>query len=331
MHKAENSPTTAYPSPLDAIVLAGKDSNPRRMILGKNKAFLELGGQTLVRRVVQALLDASSIGKVFVVGPEVRLREALEGLLEDVIIVGQAGKMLVNTWAAIHAAEARYFAHHGSHDAERPMLFISCDLPLITAAAVDDFVSRCAREESASGVDYAILAGVAEESSLKLYYEDTDGEGIIRPCVHFSSGLVRLANIYVGRPRKLSHQEFLQTGFSYRKAKDWHNVMLLVWSFFRSAGGWQAAWLTLRLQATLLLAKRKGRLYQRMKRWNTPERVERASGTVLGGTIRIIVTPYGGLSLDVDEEEDYRILKQQFSNWSAIGPVPEDSSQLQSP
>jgi len=331
MHKAEKSPTAAYPSPLDAIVLAGTDSNPRRMILGKNKAFLELGGQILVRRVVQALLDASSIGKVFVVGPADRLREALDGLPADVIIVEQAGKMLANTWAAIHAAEARYFAHHGSHDPERPMLFISSDLPLINAAAVDDFVSRCAREESDSGVDYAILAGVAEESSLKLYYEDADGEGIIRPCVHFSSGLVRLANIYVGRPRKLSHQEFLQTGFSYRKAKDWHNVMSLAWSFFRSAGGWQAAWLTLRLQATLMLAKRKGRLYHRMKRWNTPERVERASGTVLGGTIRIIVTPYGGLSLDVDEEEDYRVLSQQFSNWSAIGPAPEDSSLLQSP
>jgi len=331
MHKAENSPTAAYPSPLDAIVLAGTDSNPRRMILGKNKAFLELGGQILVRRVVQALLDAPSIGKVFVVGPAERLREALDGLPADVIIVEQAGKMLANTWAAIHAAEARYFAHHGSHDPERPMLFISSDLPLISAAAVDDYVSRCAREESDSGVDYAILAGVAEESSLKLYYEDADGEGIIRPCVHFSSGLVRLANIYVGRPRKLSHQEFLQTGFSYRKAKDWHNVMSLVWSFFRSAGGWQAAWLTLRLQATLMLAKRKGRLYHRMKRWNTPERVERASGTVLGGTIRIIVTPYGGLSLDVDEEEDYRILSQQFSNWSAIGPAPEHSSLLQSP
>ncbi len=325
MHKAEQNPGTAYPAPLDAIVLAGTDSNPRRMILGKNKAFLELGGQNLVRRVVQALLDASSIGKVFVVGPEVRLREALEGLPADVIIIGQAGKMLTNTWAAIHAAEARYFAHHGSHDPERPMLFISCDLPLITAAAVDDFVGRCAHEESASGVDYALLAGVAEESSLKLYYEDADGEGIIRPCVHFSSGLVRLANIYVGRPRKLSHQEFLQTGFSYRKAKDWHNVMLLAWSFFRQAGGWKAAWLTLKFQATLMLSGRKGRLYRRLRKWNTPERVEAASGTVLGGSVRLIVTPYGGLSLDVDDEEDYRILGQRFSDWSAIGPEYEES------
>lgn len=330
MNKAENKPVAAYPSPLDAIVLAGTDSNPRRMILGKNKAFLELGGQNLVRRVVQALLDASSIGQVFVVGPEDRLRHALEGMPAGVVIVDQAGKMLANTWAAIHAAEARYFARHGIHDPDRPMLFISCDLPLISPAAVDDFVSRCATAESISGIDYSILAGVAEEESLKRYYRDGEGEGIIRPYVHLSSGLVRLANIYVGRPRKLSHQEFLQTGFSYRKAKDWHNVVSLVWSFFRQAGGWQAAWLTLRLQATLMLSKRRGKWYQRLRNKNTPERLERASGTVLGGTVKIITTPYGGLSLDVDDEDDYRILDQQFSNWSAIGPVSEGAPQLQS-
>jgi hypothetical protein len=123
----------------------------------------------------------------------------------------------------------------------------------------------------------------------------------------------------------LSHQEFLQTGFSYRKAKDWRNVLSLVWSFFRQAGGWKAAWLTLRLQATLMASRHQGSLYQRLRRGNTPERVERATGTVLGGSIRIVITPYGGLSLDVDEEEDYRILDQHYADWSAIGSAPEES------
>ncbi len=66
MKSALNS---AYPEPLDAIVLAGTDSNPRRMIEGQNKAFLEVGGEILVRRVVTALLDSSSIGDILVVGP----------------------------------------------------------------------------------------------------------------------------------------------------------------------------------------------------------------------------------------------------------------------
>jgi hypothetical protein len=39
--------------------------------------------------------------------------------------------------------------------------------------------------------------------------------------------------------------------------------------------------------------------------------------------VRIVTTPCGGLSLDVDDEEDYRVLDQRFSDWSALGTVSE--------
>jgi hypothetical protein len=97
---------------------------------------------------------------------------------------------------------------------------------------------------------------VAEEASLSRYYPEEGKPGIKRPYVHFSQERLRLANIYVARPRKLAHQDFLQTGFSYRKAKDWHNVMSLVWSYLGRSGGWKAAWLTLRFQATLIASRR---------------------------------------------------------------------------
>jgi len=135
-------------SSLDAIVLAGTDSNPKRMVQGRNKAFLEVGGNVLVRGVVEALLGATTIGLVFVVGPAERLRKALDGLSDEVVIVDQVGKMLANTWAAIHASEARCSSRENGVDPERPLLIISCDLPLISPTAVDDFTARCARAES---------------------------------------------------------------------------------------------------------------------------------------------------------------------------------------
>ena len=316
------NPTQAtYPSPLDAILLAGTDTNPRRLIQGQNKAFLDLGGKALVRRVVEALVEAGSIGQIFVVGPKAQLEEVLVGLPSEVVVVEQEGQMLRNGWAAIHAAEARYFARHGVHDPNRPMLFISCDLPLISADAVDDFVSRCASEDHRVEEKYALLAGVAEENSLQAYYPVNGGDGIVRPYVHFKSMLARLANIYVGRPRKLSHQDFLQTGFSYRKAKDWHNVVKLIWSFFKQTGGWTAAWLTARYQATLMASRNGGWLYQRLRKNNYSERVEVVVSRVLGGSIKIVVTPFGGLSLDVDDEEDYRVLSKNFDEWKSIDRV----------
>ena len=59
----------AYPEPLDAVVLAGTDDNPKRRILGQNKAFLEIAGKALVRHVVESLLASRSVGHFFVVGP----------------------------------------------------------------------------------------------------------------------------------------------------------------------------------------------------------------------------------------------------------------------
>ncbi|MBT8052806.1 MAG: NTP transferase domain-containing protein [Gammaproteobacteria bacterium] len=314
-------PQPAYPEPLDAIVLAGTDTNPRRMVEGQNKAFLNLGGEALVNRVVRTLLEAATIGNIYVVGPAQRLQAALAGLSPDIHIVEQSGGLMSNAWAAIRVSEARFRERSGGDDPLRPLLFISSDLPLISASAVDDFVLRCAHEDSVSDVKYAMLAGVAEESSLRQFYAEDDQEGIHRPYVNFSDCRLRLANIYVGRPRALSNQAFLETGFAHRKAEKLKNVMSLIWKFLGQSGGWRAAWFTFRLQLTLAASKKKGRLYRWLRSFNKTTDAERSCGDVLGGAVRIVITPYGGLSLDVDNDEDYQVLSKRFDDWRRLGPV----------
>jgi GTP:adenosylcobinamide-phosphate guanylyltransferase len=301
---------------LDVVVLAGTDRRPERLVSGRNKAFLKVGGQVLVRRVVDALLGASSVGHIFVVGPVEELEEVFPEQSPRITIVTQVGKMMANTWAAIRASESIHASESEGAVQQRPMLFVSSDLPLISAQVVDDFVARCAREDAASEKPYSLLVGVAEEASLRSFYPEANKPGIKRPYVHLSSGRFRLANIYVGRPHLLAHQEFLQIGFSHRKAKDWRNVVALAWSFFGRGRAWFAAWLTLRLQVTLMFARRKSSFYPRLRRGNTPEKIERASGAILGGSVRLVPTPHGGLSLDVDDEEDYQVLEQRFEDWS---------------
>ena len=308
----------AYPFPLDAIVLAGTHQNLKRLVAGRNKAFLEVGGEVLVRYVVNALVDAQSIDQVFVVGPADELMETLAGYPPKVRIIAQRGKMLTNSWAGIEASEDRHRYDSEMPVRERPLLIISCDLPLVTARSIDDFVARCAREDNSSEESFAMLAGVVDELGVEPFQPSGDKQGIERPFVELEFGRLRLANIYVGRPRQLSHQEFLQTGFSYRKAKDWRNVVALIFSFFKSHGGAQAAWLAMRVQLTLMLSKGKGRLYQRLKRGNTRERVEKSISKILGGPIKVVVSPYGGLSLDVDDHDDFSILDECYEDWAAI-------------
>lgn len=317
----------AYPFPLDAVVLAGTHQNPNRLIAGRNKAFLEIGGKLLIRYVVDALLGAERIGQIFVVGPAEELLRELAGYSSRVRVIAQRGKMLTNCWAGIEASEDshRYDKSIPVHD--RPLLIISCDLPLVTAASIDDFIGRCARLDNQSEKPYAMLAGVVDEPGVRPFHPDGDKPGIERPFVELEFGRLRLANIYVGRPRSLANQAFLQTGFSYRKAKDWRNVVALAFNFFKSQGGWQAAWLTLRIQVTLMLTKRKGYWYRRLKKGNTRERVEKSVSQVLGGPVKIVTTPYGGLSLDVDDEEDFRILGDRYEDWAAITAAVEPEKQ----
>lgn len=317
---------SGYPFPLDAVILAGTHQNPKRLICGRNKAFLNVAGQPLLRYVVQALLEAESIDQIFVVGPADELHKELGNFSPRVRVIAQRGKMLTNCWAGIEASEACHGDDPEMPAKERPLLIISCDLPLITAPAVDDFVSRCARLDVGSETRAAMLVGVVDEPGVKPFYPSAEKQGIKRPFVELACGRLRLANIYVGRPRNLSHQEFLQTGFSYRKAKDWRNVVALIYSFFRRPHGWHSAWMTMRVQLTLMLSKRKGSLYRRLKAGNTQLRVEKCLSEVLGGPVRIVVSPFGGLSLDVDDEEDWRVLNARYQDWAAITAAVEPES-----
>jgi len=310
--------SAAFPYPLDAVVLAGTDGNPRRLIAGRNKAFLEIGGKKLVRYVVDALLAAENIGQVFVVGPAADLLEVLRGYSGRVRVIAQRGKMLTNCWAGIEASEDLHRNDSVIPLDQRAILFVSCDLPLVTARSVDDFIRRCAEQDQAAEQPVGMHAGVVDEPSVRPFHPDGEKPGIERPFVELEFGRLRLANIYVGRPRILANQDFLQTGFSYRKAKDWRNVIALTFNFFKSQGGWQAAWMTLRIQMTLMLSKGKGYWYRRLKQGNTREKVEKSCSEVLGGPVKIVITPFGGLSLDVDDEEDYRVLEARLEDWAAI-------------
>ena len=85
--------------------------------------------------------------------------------------------------------------------------------------------------------------------------------------------------------------------------------------------------MTSRIQLTLMLSKGKGYWYRRLKKGNTRDRVEKSVSEVLGGPVKIVITPYGGLSLDVDDEEDFRILNTATRSGLPLPPAVEPGSE----
>jgi hypothetical protein len=120
----------------------------------------------------------------------------------------------------------------------------------------------------------------------------------------------------MARPHAMANREILQAGFSHRKAKDWSHVFGLAWTFFRQPGGWRGARTVLSLQAARLASRYPGRIYRALRRRNNRDQIESIASLILGGSLRFVDTPYGGLSIDIDDEQDYRVVVQRFAEWS---------------
>jgi molybdopterin-guanine dinucleotide biosynthesis protein A len=118
---------------IDCVVLAGGPHDDVAALQpgAPNKAFVEIGKQTLVARVLTALRESPSVGRIVVVAPPaVRGRRDLEvadELRPDGVLITES---LRNGLAGFPA------------DAQ--VLIVASDLPILTGHAVDDFIARVA-------------------------------------------------------------------------------------------------------------------------------------------------------------------------------------------
>jgi NDP-sugar pyrophosphorylase family protein len=103
------------------------------MTQGKSKALLDMGGRTMLERVVDALQQAESIGEIVVVGLGSDLGMIFH---KPVHHVTDHGSLLKNALAGI--ARMREL-----HPETELMLICSADIPTITPRIIDEFIEVC--------------------------------------------------------------------------------------------------------------------------------------------------------------------------------------------
>ncbi len=123
---------------LDAIVMAGGDPAKDSELLtyaggAPNKALIELGGQTLIARVVAALQASGRVRRIAIVGLPPAYRPHLDG---DVVFLPDAGSMFENGRAGID-----YFKSTGEISAK--IVASSSDIPLLTPQVVNGVLDLC--------------------------------------------------------------------------------------------------------------------------------------------------------------------------------------------
>lgn len=122
---------------VDVIIMAGARNTGalRECSPTDYEALITIHGVPMVQYVAQAARTARSVERIAVVGPVEMLRPYLENTA-DLLVEGRSG-MIDNIRAGMEAL-----------DTERKVLILCSDIPMVSADAIDDFVTQCAIREA---------------------------------------------------------------------------------------------------------------------------------------------------------------------------------------
>jgi molybdopterin-guanine dinucleotide biosynthesis protein A len=254
-------------TPMHAVVLAGGplDDVARLQPGAPNKAFVDIGGTTLVGRVLAALRASSSIGRIVVVAPPVAWERADLRFADDFRPDG------VRITESLRNGLAEF-------DDNEDVLVAASDLPVLTAAAVDDFVKRVRALEA------DVVYGCVEKSAHVGRFPDVPHTWArLRDGTFCGGGMVAI------KPRALpSLERFIERLGAARK-RPFQLASLFGWD--------------------MLARFALGRL--------SIAQAEARATRILGAPVRALVSPYPDTAVNVDRPSDVALARKLVSSANA--------------
>ncbi|MCD4756410.1 NTP transferase domain-containing protein [bacterium] len=120
-------------APVDAILLAGRDSNAVGFN-SQHKFSLEMGEQDILEGVLEAIDKTDSIDKVFFVGPLELIDDRVKGRKKGYITIPDTGSL----WGNLSETIEKQQQLCGNHE----VLVICSDLPFLTAESMDWLIAN---------------------------------------------------------------------------------------------------------------------------------------------------------------------------------------------
>lgn len=182
---------------IDAIILGGgtlKDSKDTTI----SKALIKIDKKPMIEYVVDALRESPSIGRIVALVPADAQSEAWVSKVDDVLL---AKDFIANIRAGLDSLGSKT-------DASSKVFLTSCDIPLVSPEAIEDFISRCHREEAE--IYYAIIP----KDVIMARYPETK-----RTYATLREGTFTGGNVSLVSPTALQNNfELLEKAYNLRKS-----------------------------------------------------------------------------------------------------------------
>jgi len=243
---------------VDAIILSGGSTKGLEAEGASAKGLIKIEGRSMISYIVEGLRKSSSIGRVVVIAPPAGESEPWASQVEK--ILSPAGSLTQNIEVGFQYLKS-----------ERPVLVLSCDIPLISPAAIDDFIKRC--QERQAEIYYPVISRDLAEIQFP---------GFTRTYVKLKEGIFTGGNLCLIHPRVIEENiDLVERAYNLRK-----NPLLL-----------------LRLLGFRFILKF---LFHRL----TISELEARCSDLLKAKACAIITPYSELGMDVDKPSDLILAKK---------------------
>lgn len=248
----------------NAVILAGGKTPWLQKAVGTNiRALAPLGGRRMVEYIIDALDQSGMIDRIIVAADSSQWEAAV--LPQRAELVPVAAKTMPET----AAAAAAVLPQTGR------ILFVCDDIPLLTAAAVQDFLRQA--ESTVADAYYPIIP----EADCEMAFPGARRTYVTLPEGRFTGGNLLLIEASV-----------ITTGLA--KAED---------IFARRKKPWElCGWLGFGFVLKFLLHRL------------TLSAVEQRASQLLEFTGKAVISHYPEIGMDVDKEADWQLLEQYFKN-----------------
>jgi len=248
----------------DAIILAGDSKKPFTDEGNGTipEALIDINGKPMVEYVIEALRSSAAIEQIYVVGPFAELTSALQEHHVTVIAGGES--VFENIKIALETVQPR-----------GKVLIATCDIPLLTASAVNDFLKQCQQTEA--DLYYPIVSRAANE---RVY------PGVKRTYIRLREGVFTGGNLILFKPEILTRCAAMAEKAIALRKDPWGLVKLLGFRF--------------------VCRYFFGRL--------TIPMIEKRVGEILQIKGKGIISDYPEVGIDVDKPSDLNLVRQIHLN-----------------